>query len=109
MLGIALIIALMMLASLPGQPQQERSLGHRDGFAHNQDPLPASDDEGRGHANIDACYAWNSGLWKLLPFTRLRWKSSEFNNRHFGLDGFEDPNNPGTTFSNQIGSGWDLS
>ncbi|UCB53997.1 MAG: MipA/OmpV family protein, partial [Thiotrichales bacterium] len=68
-----------------------------------------ADDEGRGHASIDARYAWDSGAWELLPYARLRWKSSEFNSRYFGLDGFEDPNNPGNTFSNPIGSGWDLS
>jgi outer membrane protein len=68
-----------------------------------------SDDEGRVHANIDARYAWDRGSWELLPFARLRWKSAEFNNRYYGLDGFDDPNNPGTTFNNQIGDGWDLS
>ena len=67
------------------------------------------DDEGRAHASIDARYAWDKGSWELLPYTRLRWKSAEFNNRYFGLDGFEDPANPGSTFSNDIGSGWDLS
>ncbi len=67
-----------------------------------------SDDEGRLHANIDARYAWDSGSWELLPYTSLRWRSSEFNNRYFGLDGFDDPSNPGNTFSNPIGSGWDL-
>ena len=68
-----------------------------------------ADDEGRPHASIDARYAWDAGSWELLPYARLRWKSAEFNDRYFGLDGFEDPANPGTTFSNQIGSGWDLS
>ena len=68
-----------------------------------------TDDEGRTQANLDARYAWDSGSWELLPYARLRWKSSEFNSRYFGLDGFEDPNNPGTTFSNPIGSGWDMS
>ena len=68
-----------------------------------------SDDEGRLHASIDARYAWDSGSWELLPYARLRWKSSEFNDRYYGLDGFEDPNNPGDTFVNPIGSGWDLS
>ena len=67
------------------------------------------DDEGRAHASIDARYAWDIGSWELLPYTRLRWKSAEFNNRYFGLDGFDDPANPGNTFSNDIGSGWDLS
>ena len=67
-----------------------------------------TDDEGRFHASIDSRYAWDSGSWELLPYARLRWKSSEFNNRYFGLDGFEDPDNPGSTFSNPIGSGWDL-
>lgn len=68
-----------------------------------------ADDEGRGHANIDVRYAWDSGSLELLPYARLRWKSSEFNSRYYGLDGFENPNNPGTMFSNPIGSGWDMS
>jgi outer membrane protein len=68
-----------------------------------------TDDEGRLHAGIDARYAWDSGSWELLPYARLRWKSSEFNDRYYGLDGFEDPNNPGDIFVNPIGSGWDLS
>lgn len=67
-----------------------------------------SDDEGRMHVNIDARYAWDWGSLELLPNARLRWKSAEFNDRYFGLDGFNDPNNPGTTFSNHIGNGWDL-
>lgn len=67
-----------------------------------------SDDEGRVHASIDARYAWDSGSWELLPYARLRWKSAAFNNRYFGLDGFDDPNNPGHTFNNPIGSGLDL-
>ncbi len=67
-----------------------------------------SDDEGRFHASIDSRYAWDSGSWELLPYARLRYKSSEFNNRYFGLDGFDDPDNPGTTFVNPIGDGWDL-
>jgi outer membrane protein len=68
-----------------------------------------ADDEGRAHASVDVRYAWDSGSWELLPYARLRWKSADFNNRYFGLDGFEDPNSPGTTFSNPIGSGWDMS
>jgi outer membrane protein len=67
-----------------------------------------ADDEGRLHASIDTRYAWDSGSWELLPYARLRWKSAEFNDRYFGLDGFDDPDNPGATFSNPIGSGWDL-
>lgn len=46
---------------------------------------------------------------EATAFHPTAMENSEFNNRYFGLDGFEDPNNPGTTFSNQIGSGWDLS
>ena len=68
-----------------------------------------SDDEGRLHASIDTRYAWDSGSWELLPYARLRWKSADFNNRYFGLDGFDDPDNPGGTLANPIGDGWDLS
>jgi outer membrane protein len=68
-----------------------------------------SDDEGRFFSNLNGRYFWESGSWELTPYATLRYKGSEFNNRYFGLDGFEDPTNPGTTFSNQIGSGWDMS
>ena len=67
-----------------------------------------SDDEGRFFSNLNGRYYWESGSWELTPYATLRYKGSEFNDRYFGLDGFEDPTNPGTTFSNQIGSGWDM-
>jgi outer membrane protein len=67
-----------------------------------------ADDEGRFYSNLNGRYYWKSGSWELNPFATLRFKSAEFNDRYFGLDGFDNPANPGTTFSNKIGSGLDL-
>ena len=67
-----------------------------------------SDDEGRFYSSLYSKYYWESGRWDLRPYGVLRYKSAEFNEHYFGLDGFEDPNNPGTTFTNKIGNGWDL-
>lgn len=67
-----------------------------------------SDDEGRYHSNLSGRYFWESGSWEVNPYATLRYKSSDFNNRYFGLDGFENPDNPGTIFNNKIGSGLDM-
>lgn len=67
-----------------------------------------SDERGRFFTNIDGRYYWESGSWKLMPFATLRYKSSRFNERYFGLDGFDTPSNPGITFRNKIGDGWDI-
>ena len=67
-----------------------------------------TDDEGRFYSNLNGRYYWESGSWELNPYATLRYKSAEFNDHYYGLDGFANPTNPGTTFSNRIGSGWDL-
>jgi outer membrane protein len=41
-----------------------------------------------------------SGNWELLPYVRLRWKSSEFNNRYYGLN----IDSPGSAFDISIGA-----
>jgi len=67
-----------------------------------------SDDEGRYYSSIGARYYANTGGWKVTPYANLRVKSTDFNNRYFGLDGFEYSDRPGVTFKNDIGSGWDM-
>ena len=68
-----------------------------------------SDERGRFFTNIDGRYCWESGSWKLMPYATLRYKGARFNERYFGLDGFDSPSNhPGTTFHNKIGGGWDI-
>ena len=67
-----------------------------------------SDDRGRFFTNLNGRNTWESGSWRLMPYATLRYKGSRFNERYFGLNGFNDPSNPGTTFRNQIGDGWDM-
>lgn len=67
-----------------------------------------SDDKGRLFTNLTGRYNWESGSWKLMPFATLRYKGSRFNERYFGLDGFDNPSDPGTIFRNKIGGGWDI-
>ena len=67
-----------------------------------------ADDEGRSYLNLKSLYRMQSGNWELTPSVTLRWKSADFNNTYYGLDGAELPNNPGTIFVNKIGSGSDL-
>lgn len=67
-----------------------------------------TDDHSRSYSAIDTRYHWESGSWELLPYATLRFKSADFNNHYYGLDGFNDPNNPSTTIDNKIGSGTDL-
>ena len=67
-----------------------------------------SDDEGRMYSNLYGRYYWESGSWEIRPYGTLRYKGSDFNNRYYGLDGFDDPRNTGAVFNNKIGSGWDL-
>jgi len=67
-----------------------------------------SDDEGRVYTAFDLRLDWESGNWELYPYATLRWKSAQFNDRYYGLDGFVDPNDPPNTFVNKIGSALDL-
>jgi outer membrane protein len=66
------------------------------------------DDQSRSHSAIDTRYHWESGSWELFPYATLHFKSADFNNHYYGLDGFVDPDNPSTTIDNKIGSGVDL-
>jgi len=67
-----------------------------------------TDDESRYYSSINTKYHWESGSWELFPYATLRYKSADFNDHYYGLDGFVDPDNPSSTFSNKIGSGVDL-
>ncbi len=67
-----------------------------------------TDDESRYYSALNARYSWESGSWELFPYATLRFKSADFNNHYFGLDGFPDPDNPPGTIDNKIGSGFDL-
>jgi len=65
------------------------------------------DTHGRSYFSTIANYHWNSGNWDLSPYAQLRWKSSEFNNRYYGLEGLVDPANsasPGSAFDFTVGS-----
>ena len=67
-----------------------------------------TDDESRYYSSLEAKYHWESGSWELFPYATLRFKSADFNDHYYGLDGFSDPDNPSNTFSNKIGSAFDL-
>jgi outer membrane protein len=67
-----------------------------------------TDDESRYYSTLNARYHWESGSWDLNPYAILRYKSADFNDHYYGLDGFTDPNNPPATFNNKIGSAFDL-
>ncbi len=67
-----------------------------------------TDDESRYYSALNARYHWESGSWELFPYATLRFKSADFNNYYFGLDGFTDPDNIRGKIDNKIGSGFDL-
>ncbi len=67
-----------------------------------------SDNDSRFYSTLNARYHWDHGSWDIIPYATLRYKSADFNDRYFGLDGFTDPNDLSQTFSNKIGSGADL-
>lgn len=67
-----------------------------------------SDDHGRYYSALDTRYHWESGSWELYPYAILRFKTADFNNYYYGLDGFPDPYNLPNTIDNKIGSGVDL-
>jgi len=67
-----------------------------------------SDNDSRLYSALDARYKWESGSWELLPYATLRYKSADFNNHYYGLDGFPKPSNPANSINNKIGSGFDL-
>jgi len=67
-----------------------------------------SDNDSRLYSALDVRYKWESGSWELLPYATLRYKSADFNNHYYGLDGFPKPSNPANSINNKIGSGFDL-
>ena len=67
-----------------------------------------SDKNGRFYSSLNIQYDWESGSWELTPYATLRYKTSKFNNRYYGLDGFSKPGEPENEYINKIGSGFDL-
>ncbi|MCJ7556520.1 MAG: MipA/OmpV family protein [Gammaproteobacteria bacterium] len=65
-------------------------------------------DKGRVYGVFNTRLDWESGNWELIPFATLRWKSADFNDHYFGLDGFIDPNDFTNRIDNKIGSALDL-
>ena len=55
----------------------------------------------RGLASVNGWlhYRWFSSRWDLHPFAKLRWKSSGFNNRYYGLN----QETPGSAFDLTVG------
>ena len=67
-----------------------------------------TDIDSRYYSSVNARYHWDSGPWDIFPYATLRYKSADFNNHYYGLDGFTDPTNPANTVDNKIGSAFDL-
>ena len=67
-----------------------------------------SDDDSRYYSSLGARYLWESGSWELFPYASLRYKSADFNDRYYGLDGYTNPDDPTQELGNKIGSGFDL-
>jgi outer membrane protein len=67
-----------------------------------------SDDDSRYYSSLGARYLWESDSWELFPFATLRFKSEDFNDRYYGLDGYTNPDDPTEDLGNKIGSGVDL-
>lgn len=67
-----------------------------------------TDEHDRYYSSLNTRYHWESGSWELFPYASLRFKSADFNDHYYGLDGFTNPDNPSEEFENKIGSGYDL-
>jgi outer membrane protein len=67
-----------------------------------------TDTDSRYYSALNTRYHWDSGSWDIFPYATLRYKSADFNNHYYGLDGFTDPRNPETSVENKIGSAFDL-
>jgi len=67
-----------------------------------------TDDDSRYYSSLGGRYTWESGSWELFPYATLRFKSADFNDRYYGLDGYTNPNDPSEDLGNKIGSGIDL-
>jgi MipA family protein len=67
-----------------------------------------SDKDSRFYSSLNARYHWDSGSWDVTPYATLRYKTSDFNNYYYGLDGLTNPKDPTMSLDNKIGSGLDL-
>jgi outer membrane protein len=67
-----------------------------------------SDNDSRYYSTLNTRYRFDSGPWDIFPYATLRYKSSDFNNHYYGLDGATDPKDPTNSLDNKIGSGFDL-
>ncbi|MCW9014223.1 MAG: MipA/OmpV family protein [Gammaproteobacteria bacterium] len=67
-----------------------------------------SDQDNRYYTSLNTRYYWKSDSWELFPYVDLRFKSADFNNYYYGLDGFSEPANPSSTLNNKIGSAFDM-
>ena len=67
-----------------------------------------SDDHSRLYSSVNTRYHWDHGPWDIMPYATLRFKSADFNDHYYGLDGFADPDDLSQTLTNKIGSGLDL-
>lgn len=67
-----------------------------------------NDQDHRYYASLNTRYYWKSGPWELFPYADLRFKSADFNNYYYGLDGASDPGHPFSTLNNKVGSAFDM-
>jgi outer membrane protein len=67
-----------------------------------------ADKDSRLYSALNTQYYWESGSWELFPYATLRYKSADFNDYYYGLDGFIDQDNPADRINNKLGSGFDL-
>lgn len=67
-----------------------------------------SDQHSRLYTSLNTRYYWKAGSWELFPYADLRYKSADFNDYYYGLDGFNDPAIPASILNNKIGSAFDL-
>lgn len=67
-----------------------------------------TDDDSRYYSALNVRYHLDSGPWDVFPYATLRYKTADFNNHYYGLDGFTDPADPANVVDNKIGSAFDL-
>lgn len=67
-----------------------------------------ADQDSRFYSSLNAKYHWDSGPWDIFPYATLRYKTADFNDHYYGLDGATDPADPDNPLDNKIGSGFDL-
>ena len=67
-----------------------------------------TDNDSRYYSSLNTRYHWDSGSWDIFPYATLRYKSADFNNHYYGLDGLTDPNDTANSIDNKIGSAFDL-